>query len=150
MITFPPHLPTKTALKKREVHVRNESHYMLSILSGKLSPCPKQRIEVRIPSFDRMFNSSISKKNEFVSQWDPDDKSFTKKIGKSLWKSQNMSKGFASQHSRRLFYYIFNSEYKYIKWLIFSRSLAMKCNATGCPSALCLGSGFRGHLVGIY
>ena len=64
MIAFPPHLPTPTALKKREAHVTNESHSMLSI--------HKQGSEVIITSFDRMFNSSISKKNEFLSQWDPD------------------------------------------------------------------------------
>ena len=78
MIAFPPHLPTPTALKKREAHVTNESHSMLSI--------HKQGSEVIITSFDRMFNSSISKKKRVPFSMGPRHESFTKKMRKIFMK----------------------------------------------------------------
>ena len=51
-----------------------------------------------------MFNSSISKKNEFVSQWDPDDKSLTKKSENLRERAKICRKGL--RHSTQGDYFI--------------------------------------------
>ena len=47
-------------------------------------------------------------------------------------------------------FFLWDPEYKKLLFMGSGIREIFVCGITGSPSALCVGSGFRGHLVGIY